>query len=62
MSQQAEGGGDGMEGLGGGSSGGGGSPPPFGGSGAAIGGDDIGAEPDQAEIPEAPSNEPEMGV
>ena len=62
MAQQAEGGGEGgMPDMGGG--GGGGSPPPFGGSGAAIGGgEDIGVEPDQAETPEAPSNEPEMGV
>jgi len=62
LAQQAEGGeGGDMGGLGGGSSGSGGVPD-FGGGPAAIGGDDIGVEPDQAETPEAPSNEPEMGV
>jgi hypothetical protein len=64
LAQQAggEAGGD-MGAMGGSSGGGGEPPPPFGGSGAAIGGGgDIGVEPDQAETPEAPSNEPEMGV
>jgi uncharacterized membrane protein YgcG len=60
MAQQAEGGGDGMEGLGGGSSGGGGMPPDFGGSGAAIGGGeeaDLGGEEPPADVPEAPPAE-----
>jgi hypothetical protein len=62
LAQQAGGEAGGDMGAMGGSSGGGGAPPDFGGGLASVGGDDVEAPPDQAETPEAPSNEPEMGV
>jgi hypothetical protein len=65
LAQQAGGEAGGDMGAMGGSSGGGGMPPDFGGSGAAITDSEapnVEAPLDQAETPEAPSNEPEMGV